>query len=114
MKSKLIGRGFLNKLKSRGKLLFADVSIQQGREYISYSVLVDKKFASELLEIAGNAELVAAYFNKKPVLLCIVNPVTALENGAIVRSGVLLGFTDYDLVKEGALDKKIYGVINEV
>ena len=111
MKAKLIGRGFLNKLKSRGKLLFADVSIQQGREYVNYSVLVDKKFASELLEIAGNADLVAEYFNKKPVLLCIVNPVTAIEGGEIVRSGILLGFTDYALTKDGSLDESIFSIL---
>lgn len=112
MNARLIGKGFVNSLTKRGELLFADIAMQQGKEYVKYKTLVDKYQAKELLEIADEKQFEAA-FTKLPVALCVSNPTVVIENGEIVRSGVLLGWVNWESFKEGHYDENIFGFKNE-
>lgn len=108
MNSRLIGRGFVNHLTMRGGNLFAEISVQQGSRYVTYRTVVDKDFSSSLVGLGG-VERVATAFQKKPVMLCIVNPTVDLVDGRICHGGVLLSFISYDLYKSGMHDKSVFG-----
>ena len=53
MNSRLIARGFINGLRQHGDRLYAEVMVQNGKQYIPYRPVVDSGFAERLLGLDG-------------------------------------------------------------
>lgn len=107
MNSRLIARGFINDLRQYGDRLYAEVTVQNGKQYLSYRPVVDVGFAHRLLGVADPAEI-AKGFAKRPVMLCILNPHANIRGGKIEYTGVLNGFTDYSIYASGNYDKSLF------
>lgn len=107
MNSRLIARGFINGLRQHGDRLYAEVMVQNGKQYLSYRPVVDADFAKRLLGLADPSEI-AKGFAKRPVMLCILNPYAGIRGGEIEYTGVLNGFTDYSIYASGNYDKSLF------
>lgn len=108
MNSRLIGRGFVNAFSVRGSNLFAEVSVQHGSRYVTYRTVVDRDFSASLMALGG-VDQVSAAFQKRPVMLCIVNPTVEIVDGRICQGGVLSSFISFDLYQSGMYDKSVFG-----
>lgn len=107
MNSRLIARGFINGLRRHGDRLYAEVMVQNGKQYIPYRPVVDSGFAERLLGLADPADI-AKGFEKRPVMLCVLNPHAVIRGGEIEYTGVLNGFTDYSIYASGNYDKSLF------